>query len=202
MRSAAAKRAMDIVGALVGLSLGAIPMAIVAIVVRLTMGSPVLFRQVRPGLAEEPFTLLKFRTMRNGDGTDAERMTRTGRFLRSTSLDELPEFWNVLVGDMALVGPRPLLMDYLPLYDATQRRRHEVRPGLTGYAQVGGRNLVDWPERFAMDVEYVDSWTLAGDVRIIVQTLLAVVRRTGVEGNRGTTMEPFRGNNLPGTDEA
>jgi lipopolysaccharide/colanic/teichoic acid biosynthesis glycosyltransferase len=194
MRSRTIKRALDILGGIVGLALGAIPMAVIAVVVRFTMGSPVLFRQVRPGLDGQPFTLLKFRTMRSGDGSDAERMTKVGNLLRSTSLDELPEFWNVLVGDMSLVGPRPLLMDYLPLYDETQRRRHEVRPGLTGFAQVAGRNLVDWPERFAMDVEYVDTWTIGGDIKIIAQTLAAVVHRTGVQAEGEVTMKPFTGN--------
>lgn len=185
---------MDVLGGIVGLTLGAIPMAIIAVLVRVTMGSPILFRQVRPGLDGEPFTLLKFRTMKNGEGTDAERMTKLGRLLRATSLDELPEFWNVLVGDMSLVGPRPLLMDYLPLYDDTQRRRHEVRPGLTGSAQVAGRNLVDWPQRFAMDVEYVDTWTIWGDIKIIARTLWAVVHRTGVQATGEVTMTPFTGN--------
>lgn len=194
MRSPALKRGMDILGGLVGLVLGAIPMAIVAVLVRVSMGSPVLFRQVRPGLHGEPFELVKFRTMKVGDGTDAERMTKVGRLLRATSLDELPEFWNVLKGDMSLVGPRPLLMEYLPLYDAEQFRRHDVRPGLTGSAQVEGRNLVDWPQRFAMDVAYVDSWTIGGDIKIIWRTLAAVVHRTGVQATGEVTMTPFTGN--------
>lgn len=177
-----------------GLALGAIPMALIAVLVRASMGSPVLFRQVRPGLGGEPFTLFKFRTMKSGSGTDAERMTKVGRILRATSLDELPEFWNVLVGDMSLVGPRPLLMDYLDLYNDEQHRRHDMRPGLTGSAQVAGRNLVDWPQRFAMDVEYVDSWTIWGDTKIIAKTLWAVVHRTGVQGEGEATMAPFTGN--------
>jgi lipopolysaccharide/colanic/teichoic acid biosynthesis glycosyltransferase len=193
---------MDILGGIVGLVLGAIPMALIAVLVRLSMGSPVLFRQTRPGLGGEPFELVKFRTMKVGDGTDAERMTKVGRILRATSLDELPEFWNVLKGDMSLVGPRPLLVAYLPLYSPEQARRHEVRPGLTGSAQVEGRNLVDWPQRFAMDVEYVDTWTLAGDLRIIWKTLAAVVHRTGVQATGEVTMTPFTGNEPTGTDGA
>lgn len=194
MRSPALKRAIDVLGAVVGLVLGAVPMALVAIAVRLSMGSPVLFRQVRPGLGGEPFTLVKFRTMKVGSGTDAERMTKVGRMLRATSLDELPEFWNVLRGDMSLVGPRPLLVEYLPLYSAEQARRHEVRPGLTGAAQVAGRNLVDWPQRFASDVDYVDTWTVWGDITIMWKTLAAVVHRTGVQATGEVTMTPFTGN--------
>lgn len=194
MRSPALKRAIDVLGAVVGLVLGAVPMALVAIAVRLSMGSPVLFRQVRPGLGGEPFTLVKFRTMKVGSGTDAERMTKVGRLLRATSLDELPEFWNVLRGDMSLVGPRPLLVEYLPLYSAEQARRHEVRPGLTGAAQVAGRNLVDWPQRFASDVDYVDTWTVWGDITIMWKTLAAVVHRTGVQATGEVTMTPFTGN--------
>jgi lipopolysaccharide/colanic/teichoic acid biosynthesis glycosyltransferase len=198
VRSATLKRAIDVVGGLVGLAVGAIPMAIIAVAIRATMGSPVLFRQVRPGRDAQPFTLLKFRTMKTGDASDADRLTKLGRVLRSTSLDELPEFWNVLRGDMSLVGPRPLLVEYVALYDEVQRRRHEVRPGLTGLAQVRGRNLVDWPERFAMDVDYVDSWTIVGDIKIIGQTLLAVLNRTGVAAEGEVTMKPFTGNDPEG----
>lgn len=185
---------MDVVGGLVGLAVGAIPMAIIAVAVRLNLGSPVLFRQLRPGLHGEPFELIKFRTMRDGDEPDAERLTSFGRLLRSTSLDELPEFWSILKGDMSLVGPRPLLMQYLPLYSPTQARRHEMRPGLTGLAQVEGRNLVDWPERLACDVTYVDTWTIGGDLKIIWRTLAAVVRRTGVAAEGEATMSNFTGN--------
>jgi lipopolysaccharide/colanic/teichoic acid biosynthesis glycosyltransferase len=188
------KRGIDIAGACVGLVLGALPMAVVAIAVRVSMGRPVLFKQVRPGLGGEPFTLIKFRTMRTGDGTDAERLTRVGAVLRATSLDELPEFWNVLRGDMSLVGPRPLLMQYLPLYSETQARRHEVRPGLTGLAQVEGRNLVDWQQRLANDVHYVDTWTIGGDIKIMARTLAAVVRRTGIAAEGEVTMSNFTGN--------
>jgi lipopolysaccharide/colanic/teichoic acid biosynthesis glycosyltransferase len=153
----------------------------------------VLFRQVRPGLAGQPFELVKFRTMRSGTGSDAERLTSLGRFLRSTSLDELPELWNVLRGDMSLVGPRPLLVEYLDLYSPRQARRHEVRPGITGLAQVAGRNLVGWDERFELDVEYVERRSLGLDLRILWRTAVAVVRREGVTAEGEATMPPFRG---------
>lgn len=192
-----AKRALDVVGAAVGLLVAAVPMACIALGVRLTIGSPVLFRQVRPGLGGEPFTLVKFRTMRDGDGSDAERLTRLGRFLRATSLDELPELWNILRGDMSLVGPRPLLVEYLERYTPRQARRHEVRPGLTGLAQVEGRNLVGWDERLELDVRYVDTHTLGGDLRIIWRTLAMVVRREGISGDGHATMAPFEGSGPP-----
>jgi lipopolysaccharide/colanic/teichoic acid biosynthesis glycosyltransferase len=188
-----AKRALDVVGASLGLLVAGIPMAVIAIALRLTMGSPVLFRQERPGRHGAPFTILKFRTMRAGDGPDAERLTALGRRLRSTSLDELPELWNVLRGDMSLVGPRPLLMEYLDLYTPRQARRHEVRPGLTGLAQVAGRNLVHWEERFELDVQYVDTRTLALDLRIIGRTVASVLRREGISGEGEATMAPFTG---------
>jgi lipopolysaccharide/colanic/teichoic acid biosynthesis glycosyltransferase len=188
-----AKRALDVVGASLGLLVAAIPMAVIGIALRLTMGSPVLFRQERPGRHGAPFTILKFRTMRAGDGPDAERLTALGRRLRSTSLDELPELWNVLRGDMSLVGPRPLLMEYLDLYTPRQARRHEVRPGLTGLAQVAGRNLVHWEERFELDVQYVDTRTLALDLRIIGRTVASVLRREGISGEGEATMAPFTG---------
>ena len=188
------KRAVDMVGSAVGLAVAAVPMAVIAVAVRATMGAPVLFRQVRPGRHGELFELVKFRTMRSGDGDDAERLTRLGRWLRTTSLDELPELWNVLRGDMSLVGPRPLLVEYLDLYSPEQARRHEVRPGLTGLAQVAGRNLVDWDERFALDVRYVQERSLALDLRILGRTVLAVLRREGISGGGGeATMAPFQG---------
>jgi lipopolysaccharide/colanic/teichoic acid biosynthesis glycosyltransferase len=194
VRSLALKRGIDIIGAGLGLLVAAVPMAIVAIIIRVTMGSPVLFRQERPGLHGRPFTLVKFRSMRDGPGDDIDRLTRTGAFLRATSLDELPELWNVLRGDMSLVGPRPLLMSYLPLYSEEQARRHEVRPGLTGLAQVEGRNLLDWPERLANDVHYVDTWTNVGDLKIIGRTIGAVLRRTGISAEDEATMRTFTGN--------
>jgi lipopolysaccharide/colanic/teichoic acid biosynthesis glycosyltransferase len=187
------KRLIDVLGATAGLLVAGIPMALIAVALRVTMGAPVLFRQVRPGRRGAPFTILKFRTMRSGEGTDAERLTSLGRWLRATSLDELPELWNVLRGDMSLVGPRPLLVEYLPLYSPHQARRHEVRPGLTGLAQVAGRNLVDWDERFELDVRYVETRSLALDLKIIGQTVKAVLRREGISGEGEATMAPFRG---------
>jgi lipopolysaccharide/colanic/teichoic acid biosynthesis glycosyltransferase len=188
-----AKRGLDLIVATAGLLLFLVPMAAIGVAVRLTIGSPVLFRQTRPGRYGHPFELLKFRTMRSGDGPDAERLTSFGRFLRSTSLDELPELWNILKGDMSLVGPRPLLMAYLELYSPRQARRHEVRPGLTGLAQVQGRNLVAWEERLELDVQYVETRTFALDLRIIGRTIGAVLRREGISGDGEATMAPFRG---------
>jgi lipopolysaccharide/colanic/teichoic acid biosynthesis glycosyltransferase len=174
-------------------------LAIVAAGVRYNLGSPVLFRQQRPGLHCEPFELIKFRTMRadrDAQGEplpDALRMTRIGSFLRSTSLDELPELWNVLKGEMSLVGPRPLLMDYLPLYSPTQLRRHEVRPGVTGLAQVSGRNALSWEERFALDVWYVDNRSFWLDLKILVRTMAKVFQREGINAAGSATMEKFGG---------
>ena len=193
IQPARAKRLIDVAGASAGLIVGAIPMAVVALVIRIRLGKPVLFRQPRPGLHGQVFTLVKFRTMRAGPGPDAERLTKLGRALRSTSLDELPELWNVLRGDLSLVGPRPLLVDYLDRYDETQARRHEVRPGLTGLAQVSGRNLLSWEERFALDVAYVDTWTIRGDLAIIARTLARVVQRHGVSAEGHATMADFTG---------
>lgn len=187
------KRAFDVGGSGLGLLVAALPMAVIALVIRVRMGSPVLFRQERPGLGGRPFTLAKFRTMRAGAGDDATRLTRLGAFLRATSLDELPELWNVLIGDMSLVGPRPLLMEYLPRYSDRQARRHEVRPGLTGLAQVEGRNLVAWKERFELDVRYVETRSMALDLRIIGRTIGAVLRREGISGEGEATMAPFQG---------
>ena len=172
---------------------------VVAGLVRLRLGSPVLFAQVRPGLHGAPFRLLKFRSMTDAtapDGAplpDAERLTPFGRLLRSTSLDELPSLWNVLRGDMSLVGPRPLLTEYLPLYTAQQRRRHEVRPGVTGWAQVNGRNALSWEEKFALDVWYVDHRSLALDLRILRLTVGRVLRRDGVSASGDVTMPRFTG---------
>lgn len=174
-------------------------LAIIALLVRAKLGSPVLFRQERPGLHGRPFILVKFRTMRDmndPDGTpfpDAERLTRFGRLLRATSLDELPELWNVLRGEMSLVGPRPLLTEYLPLYSERHARRHAVRPGLTGWAQVNGRNELSWEERLDLDVWYVDNRSLALDARILLDTVAAVLGRRGVSQPGHATMERFRG---------
>lgn len=198
-REAGIKRLFDILVSLTLLILLGLPMLLLALITRLALGSPVLFVQQRPGLHGQPFRILKFRTMR--DATDAagnplpdeQRMTRYGSFLRRTSLDELPELLNVLRGDMSLVGPRPLLMEYLPLYSEYQARRHEVRPGITGYSQVNGRNAVDWDTRFEMDVWYVDQRSFWLDLKILVQTAFTVVGGAGVRQEGHVTMEPFTG---------
>lgn len=192
------KRLLDLVLAGPALLLSLPVQAVTALAVRVTMGSPVLFRQQRPGLHGEPFEMVKFRTMlvpdpEHGLVTDADRMTRVGTFLRSTSLDELPTLWNIVRGDLSLVGPRPLLMQYLDRYTPEQARRHEVRPGLTGLAQVNGRNAISWVEKFAYDVEYVDSHSLIGDLRIIRDTVLQVVRRHGISAENAATMPEFLG---------
>lgn len=192
-RQRALKRTIDLVGSSVGLVVASVPMAILALLIRRDLGSPVLFRQERPGRDGKPFRLVKFRTMRDGEGTDEERLTDLGRFLRSTSLDELPELWNVARGDMSLVGPRPLLTRYLDRYSPRQARRHEVRPGLTGLAQVEGRNLVGWEERFELDVQYVETWTIPGDLVIILRTVWSVLRRDGISADGHATMPEFRG---------
>lgn len=192
------KRLIDITVAGTAMLATAPLQAVVAALVAKDLGRPVLFRQERPGLGGRPFTILKFRSMRAGDGevtpeSDAARLTPLGRLLRSTSLDELPSLWNVVHGDMSLVGPRPLLMQYLPLYSEEQARRHHVRPGLTGLAQVRGRNLVSWEDRFALDVEYVERRSLRLDLRILAETVTAVVGRRGVSSATSATMEPFTG---------
>jgi lipopolysaccharide/colanic/teichoic acid biosynthesis glycosyltransferase len=172
---------------------------VIALMVWIKLGSPVLFRQTRPGKKGRPFKLVKFRTMsdrRDAEGNllpDADRLTRLGRFLRATSLDELPQFWNVLRGELSLVGPRPLLMDYLPRYSPEQARRHEVMPGITGWAQVNGRNAITWDEKFRLDVWYVDNWSIWLDFKILGLTLLKVIRREGVRNQGHATMPPFRG---------
>ena len=179
------KRVLDIAVAAIGLVVLAPLICVVALGVLATMGRPVLFRQVRPGLHARPFTLVKFRTMVTTDrvqdaSSDAARVTRIGAFLRRTSIDELPELWNILKGEMSLVGPRPLLTEYLDRYTAEQARRHDVRPGLTGLAQVSGRHLLTWRARFALDVWYVDNWTLLLDLRILLATVKQVARGKGV----------------------
>jgi lipopolysaccharide/colanic/teichoic acid biosynthesis glycosyltransferase len=182
------KRAMDVVLSAAALVVLAPVMAVIAIVVRIALGKPVLFRQLRPGLDGELFTLRKCRTMRDGSGPDEERLTRLGRMLRSTSLDELPELVNILRGEMSLVGPRPLLVRYLDRYTPEQARRHEVRPGLTGWAQVKGRNATTWEERLALDVWYVDHWSIRLDLRIIATTARNVLRREGISQEGHATM--------------
>ena len=183
-------------GALVALS----PLVIgTALVVRSQLGAPVLFRQKRPGQWQQPFEVLKFRTMldaRGPDGTplpDEVRLTRVGQFLRSTSLDELPQLWNVLKGDLSLVGPRPLLMQYLDRYSPRQARRHEVKPGITGWAQVNGRNALSWEEKFELDVWYVDHWSLGLDLKILAMTVGRVLRRSNVANAEHVTMPEFVG---------
>lgn len=193
------KRAFDILVSAGVLLVFSLPIVILMILVRVKLGSPIFFRQDRPGLGGKTFRMVKFRTMtdaRHPDGTlkpDAERLTRFGRLLRSTSLDELPELWNVLKGEMSLVGPRPLLVQYLTRYSARQARRHEVRPGVTGWAQVNGRNAVAWDERFEMDVWYVENWSFGLDVRILLMTVAAVFRRSGVSAEGHATMPEFMG---------
>jgi lipopolysaccharide/colanic/teichoic acid biosynthesis glycosyltransferase len=193
------KRVYDFFAALLALLLLALPLLALAWLIRRKLGSPVLFRQVRPGLHGKPFTMVKFRTMtddRAPDGAllpDAQRLTPFGRFLRASSLDELPELWNVLRGDMSLVGPRPLLMEYLPLYTPEQARRHEVRPGITGWAQVNGRNAISWADKFALDVWYVDHRSLWLDVRILWQTVRKVLVRDGITAAGEATMPRFEG---------
>lgn len=198
------KRTFDVMTSLVALILLAPLMAVTAILVRLLLGSPILFRQERPGLDCRPFRLLKFRTMtdaRGADGAllpDSERLTGFGRFLRATSIDELPELWNVLRGDMSLVGPRPLLMRYLPLYNARELRRHETLPGLTGLAQVSGRNGLSWPEKFELDIFYVENRTFWMDIRILFRTVLMVLKREGISQSGEATMAPFSGSGAEG----
>lgn len=195
-----AKRMMDIVGSVTGLCVFAPLMALIALTLRVAQGRSVLFAQVRPGLSGRPFRLYKFRTMRESFDaignplSDAERLTLIGRFLRKTSLDELPQLWNVLKGDLSLVGPRPLLMDYLPLYSAEQRRRHEVKPGMTGWAQVNGRNALAWEDKFRLDVWYVDHRSLRLDLKILAMTVRKVLTGAGVSGSpQVATVHPFRG---------
>ncbi len=180
------KRLLDLIVSCAALVLLAPAIAVAAVLVRICMGRPVLFRQLRPGLHGRAFTCLKFRTMTDARlpsgklKPDAQRLTLAGRFLRKTSLDELPQLWNVVRGDMSLVGPRPLLMDYLPNYTAEQQRRHDVLPGITGWAQVNGRNAVTFGDRLRLDVWYVDNWSLWLDIKILAETLVAVVRSRGV----------------------
>jgi sugar transferase EpsL len=199
VRSQAIKRVVDIVGASVGIILLAPVMLAVALLVLLTMGRPVLFRQQRPGLRGKPFTLYKFRTMRDARSASGEllpdelRLTTFGKWLRSTSLDELPELFNVLKGEMSLVGPRPLLMEYLPRYSPEQARRHEVKPGITGWAQVNGRNALSWEEKFRLDVWYVDRWNLWLDMKILLLTIWKVLKREGISAEGSATMPVFTG---------
>jgi sugar transferase EpsL len=196
------KRLIDIAGAVLLLVLLAPLILLVTLLVRLTMGAPVLFRQERPGLHAKRFILYKFRTMSTARGTDGnplpdeQRLTRLGRLMRATSLDELPELLNVLKGEMSLVGPRPLLTDYLVHYSPEQARRHEVRPGITGWAQVNGRNGLDWEEKFRLDVWYIDHWSLRLDFHILCMTLAQVFKREGISAPGHPTMPVFVGSQV------
>ena len=199
------KRAIDLAGAAAGLFLLSPVLGMIALGIRLTMGSPVLFQQVRPGYLGKSFTLLKFRTMndaRNERGEllfDGERITKLGRWLRRTSLDELPELWNVLKGEMSLVGPRPLLFEYLKHYSPEQARRHDVKPGITGWAQINGRNALSWEEKFALDLWYVDHASILLDMRILLKTCQQVLMQRGIAFEGHATMPRFRGS-VPGVE--
>jgi sugar transferase EpsL len=193
------KRILDLLAACLGLILISPLLAVLAVLVRIKLGSPVLFRQQRPGYKGRPFTAYKFRSMTNGRGSDgrllpdAERITPFGRFLRSTSLDDLPQLWNVLRGEMSLVGPRPLLMKYLALYTPGQMRRHDMLPGITGWAQVNGRNAISWEEKFRLDIWYVDHWSFWLDLRILLFTVPTIVRGQGISQPGHATAEEFKG---------
>jgi lipopolysaccharide/colanic/teichoic acid biosynthesis glycosyltransferase len=193
------KRVFDILVAAVALVLLLPLLLILALLVRLFLGSPILFKQQRPGLHAQPFRILKFRTMLdayapNGEPLpDAERLTRFGRFLRASSLDELPELWNVLKGEMSLVGPRPLLMEYVPLYDESQMRRHAVRPGITGWSQVNGRNAISWDQKFAQDIWYVENQSFLLDLKILFMTFASIIRREGINASESVPMPKFTG---------
>jgi undecaprenyl phosphate N,N'-diacetylbacillosamine 1-phosphate transferase len=195
------KRPMDFILSLIAIIVLAPVLLIIAVLVRVRLGSPVLFKQKRPGLNEKIFTLYKFRTMTDEKDENGEllpddiRLTRFGKLLRSTSLDELPELFNILKGDMSVVGPRPLLIEYLPLYNNQQKRRHEVRPGLSGHAQVNGRNAISWEDKFELDVEYVDNVSFIGDWKIIFLTLKKAFMREDINSETAATMELFKGTN-------
>lgn len=194
------KRLFDVALSVLILPVVLPPMLLITLLIRATMGKPVLFRQPRAGWRGRPFVMLKFRTMREAATAagqplpDADRLTRLGRFLRASSLDELPELWNVLKGDMSLVGPRPLLLEYLPLYDATQARRHQVRPGITGWAQVNGRNALTWKKKFDLDVWYIDHRSFWLDLKILWLTLIKVARGDGISQEGQATATAFKGN--------
>lgn len=187
LRSKILKRGFDICASAVALIIFSPVIAVVAVMVLLTMGRPIFFRQIRPGLNGKPFEILKFRSMKNATDSsgkplsDAQRLTRFGDIMRSYSLDELPQLINILKGDMSVVGPRPLLYDFFPYYTAKEMRRHEVKPGITGPAQINGRNNLNWDDRLEMDVDYVDNWSLWTDIKIILQTILVVLKRDGVK---------------------
>lgn len=200
------KRILDIISSLLAIIILLPLLAVTAVLVKTKLGSPVLFKQERPGKDEKIFTLMKFRTMtdeRDENGEllpDEVRLTKFGKFLRSTSIDELPELFNILKGDMSVIGPRPLLVEYIPRYNEHQHRRHEVRPGLSGWAQVNGRNTVSWEDKFDMDVHYVDNYSFAMDVKILFMTVLNVLKKEGISSETSATMEVFMG--TPGREEA
>lgn len=193
------KRMMDVTGAIMALALLSPVIAVSAVIVAVSLGLPILFRQRRPGLKGQPFAMIKFRTMldaRDATGRvlpDGERLTRVGRMLRATSIDELPELWNVLRGDMSLVGPRPLLMAYMNRYTPDQARRHDVKPGLTGWAQINGRNALSWDEKFELDLWYVENQSISLDVKILFLTVVKVLRRDGINSDQAATMPEFMG---------
>ena len=187
------KRAFDLISTIAAAPIALPLVALTALVSLIAQGRPVFFPQVRAGKGGKAFTMYKFRTMRPGEGGDAERLTGFGRWLRSTSLDELPELWNVVKGEMSLVGPRPLPVRYLPRYSPRQMRRHDVLPGITGWAQVNGRNSLDWDEKFRLDVEYVENRSFALDLKILFMTLAQVFRRSGISHAGSETMEEFTG---------
>ncbi|NLJ87465.1 MAG: sugar transferase [Epulopiscium sp.] len=195
------KRPMDYILALFAIIFLSPVLLIIALLVRIKLGSPIIFKQKRPGLNEKIFTLYKFRSMTDEKDEKGEllpdeiRLTKFGRFLRSTSLDELPELFNILKGDMSIIGPRPLLVQYLPLYNEHQKRRHEVRPGLSGWAQVNGRNAISWEEKFDFDIEYVDHVSFILDCKIVFMTIKKVLKREGISSETSVTMEPFKGSN-------
>jgi lipopolysaccharide/colanic/teichoic acid biosynthesis glycosyltransferase len=201
------KRIFDLFLTVPGLLVLALPMLLLSFIVRIRLGSPVFFRQRRPGLKGVPFEMIKFRTMTdarapNGELLpDVERLPSFGRFLRSTSLDELPELWNVIRGDMSLVGPRPLLVEYLPLYSEEEARRHEMRPGITGWAQINGRNALTWKEKFKLDVWYVDNQSMFLDLKILCLTLKKVIVRDGISAGGEATMPRFKGSSQAGSRE-
>lgn len=194
------KRPMDLLISLLAIILLLPLFTVLAILIRIKLGSPILFIQKRPGKNEKIFKMYKFRTMTtetdsNGNLLpDVERMTKLGKFLRSTSLDELPELFNVLMGHMSIVGPRPLLEQYLPLYNLKQKQRHDVSPGLTGLAQINGRNALSWPEKFELDINYINNITFLGDLKILIKTINKVLKREGISSETSETTEPFKGN--------
>jgi len=196
------KRLIDVVLSIIALIVLSPVLLITAILVRIKLGSPIIFKQKRPGKNEKIFTMYKFRTMTNKKDENGEllpdevRLTRFGKFLRSLSIDELPELINIVKGDMSIIGPRPLLVEYLPYYDEVQKHRHDVRPGLTGLAQVNGRNIINWNDRFKYDIEYIQNITLKRDIKILWQTVKVVIKKTGITSINSSTMEKFKENTV------